>query len=97
MKRSCAGVLRFSQIARLGGFFRMTEARTILDHLAFIASGEKRESFPIGGTFKSKKTITINTCITDEELAQFLAAHAFDWITPKAFDCSNCAHKESKK
>src|SRR5207244_7673044 len=79
------------------GFFRIAKARTVTNQLALIPSGKKRKALWIGRTGESKKAVAVNSGVTGEQFVQFLAAHAFDRITPETFDCSDDGHAESKK
>src|ERR1700732_2815688 len=80
------------QIDRSRCFFRIAEARSIKNHLTLIACSEEGETFLRGRTLESKKAITIDSRITEKQLLQLVAAHAFHRITPEAFDGSDHAH-----
>ena len=81
--------LRFTQVDWPRGFLRISETRTVSNHLALIASGEKRKSLWTRRTFESKKAIAINSCVAGEHFIHLFSAHTFDRITPKAFHCSD--------
>src|SRR5437763_571830 len=88
---------RLLQVDRPRRLLRIAEPRAVTHDLPLIASGEKREPFRIGCAFKSKKSIAIHACVTGKHFVHLLTAHTFHWITPKAFDLSNEAHRTNKK
>src|SRR2546429_9992556 len=94
VKRSYARwqFLRLRQISGTRGLVRMTKPRPVSQHLALVASGEKRKSFWTGRTAESKDAVAVNSGVAGEHFIQLFAAHAFDRITPKAFHCSDGVH-----
>src|SRR5438045_7298194 len=82
----------FAHVNRSCRFLRISEARPVTNHLALVTSGEKWKAFWSGRTRKCKKTIAVNSRVTGEQFIQLFTPHAFDWITPEAFHCSNHAH-----
>src|SRR5690348_10801627 len=74
-------------------FFRITKARSISNHLSFIASGEKRKSWGTCGALVGEETITIDASVTGKRFLQFFPTHALDRITPQAVHSSDNAHK----
>ena len=84
----------FDQIDRPGCSLRVTPAWPIAQHLALVASGEKRKAPGVGRALEGEKAIAIHAAVADEELIALFAAHAFDRITPKALCGSNDAHAQ---
>src|SRR5262249_7664155 len=81
--------LRLGKIGRPRRFGGVLEARPIEDHLLLFATGQVRETDGRRGAPKSVEAVAIDAGEADIGLAQFLAAHTLDRITPDAIHPSD--------
>ena len=84
--------VRFGQIHGARSFVRITKPGPILQKSSLLARREIRKSRGTCRTFEGKDAVAINSGVTCKRFIQLLAAHALDWITPKAFHFSDDAH-----